>query len=253
METGGNRRSGKDDRGKENEKNSKGKRVKVSEEGNDCPSSWDWRNYKGVISNVLQQHHHFICWAISFIRAVEALYNIGQRVDEQRSYLVNNVKVGKLGLEDRKTLGDFVQKNGLLDEAECSYKRAKGTCAHENPNIERIDRLAIINQVDDADLARLVWRHPVVGVLPMWPDFDEHREGIYRPRERAGINQLHAVLIVGFGVDNNGSYYWIIQNSAGRGWGEGGFGLIHREHRRGRPSLFVEVFYPEKRGYPRKK
>lgn len=76
-----------------------------------------------------------ICWAISFIRAVEALYNIGQRVDEQRSYLVNNVKVGKLGLEDRKTLGDFVQKNGLLDEAECSYKRAKGTCAHENVRI----------------------------------------------------------------------------------------------------------------------
>lgn len=36
--------------------------------------------------------------------------------------------------------------------------------------------MAIINQVDDADLARLVWRHPVVGVLPMWPDFDEHRE-----------------------------------------------------------------------------
>lgn len=75
-----------------------------------------------------------ICWAIAFIRAIEALFNIGKRLEDQRSFsiqhLINNVRLGKYGLEDSKTLGDFVIQHGLLEEGECSYKRTKQTCAH---------------------------------------------------------------------------------------------------------------------------
>lgn len=42
-----------------------------------------------------------ICWVIAFIRAIEALFNIGKRLEEQRSFsiqhLINNVPVNKFG------------------------------------------------------------------------------------------------------------------------------------------------------------
>jgi hypothetical protein len=37
----------------------------------------------------------------------------------------------------------------------------------------------------------------------------------------------HALLIIGFGSDN-GMDYWLVQNSWGTGWGQGGFAKIAR-------------------------
>ncbi|VVB01009.1 unnamed protein product [Arabis nemorensis] len=122
------------------------------------------------------------------------------------------------------------------------------------PKTERIDRFAIIDNVDDVELARLVWKHPVVGVVPVWGDFQLYRQGIYKPPKSSESRTYpiyHAVLIVGFGVDEHGNQFWIIQNSAGLTWGEGGFGRLHRE-RGGRKSLFSQVYYGEKKGYPEK-
>ncbi|CAH2079011.1 unnamed protein product [Thlaspi arvense] len=249
MDIGG-KRSEKDDR-----KKNKGKEKQIVEEEiaeeemprnrkyMDCPVNWDWRLYLGIISNVLTQKHHLICWAIAFIRSVEALFNIGKRLEDQKSFsiqhLINNIEIGSLGLKESTDLGKFVAEKGILEEAECSYTRAKDTCVHENPKMERIDRLVVIKEVDDVDLARLVWKHPVVGVVPLWSDFESYKSGIYRPQKEINL-QLHAILILGFGVDEHGNYYWIIQNSGGRNWGEGGFGRLYRESRRGKLSTWSQ-------------
>lgn len=76
-------------------------------------------------------------------------------------------------MENRNTFGDFVRGNDLLDDAEYSHTRAKGTCLHEkeNPNIRTIDYLVIIDPIADVEFAQLVWQHHVVGTVPMWSDF----------------------------------------------------------------------------------
>jgi len=61
------------------------------------------------------------------------------------------------------------------------------------------------------------------------------------------------VLIVGYDVDTFENYYWMIQNSWGRKWAQRGFGLLHREHKRGRQSLFVQVYYGKKERISRQK
>ncbi|VYS62817.1 unnamed protein product [Arabidopsis thaliana] len=91
----------------------------------DPPPRWVWSGYAGIVSNVLNQKDDPNCWAISFIRAIEAIFNIGKRLDEQRSFfiqhLANNVKIRKYELEDTSTLADFVDQNGILEEGECLY------------------------------------------------------------------------------------------------------------------------------------
>ncbi|GAA35477.2 cathepsin L [Clonorchis sinensis] len=38
----------------------------------------------------------------------------------------------------------------------------------------------------------------------------------------------HAILLIGYGTDENGTPYWLIKNSQGTGWGEQGYGRILR-------------------------
>jgi hypothetical protein len=62
------------------------------------------------------------------------------------------------------------------------------------------------------------------------PDFFSYQDGVYgNTRCTAGsANTMnHALLIIGFGSDN-GADYWLVQNSWGTGWGQGGFAKIAR-------------------------
>jgi hypothetical protein len=60
-------------------------------------------------------------------------------------------------------------------------------------------------------------------------DFFSYRDGIYSGDAKCtstGIN--HALLVVGFGTDSSGQDFWIVQNSWGTSWGQGGFAKIAR-------------------------
>ncbi len=52
------------------------------------------------------------------------------------------------------------------------------------------------------------------------PDFFSYSSGVYSAPStcyKSGIN--HALLIIGFGTDENGVDYWLVQNSWGIEWG----------------------------------
>lgn len=77
-----------------------------------------------------------ICWAISIIRAIEALLNIGRQLSDQRTlsiqHLRNNVKYMENGLLDNLSADSHLIDQGVLDEGECSYGRTASTCEHED-------------------------------------------------------------------------------------------------------------------------
>ena len=54
--------------------------------------------------------------------------------------------------------------------------------------------------------------------------FQFYNTGVYREPECSPENLDHGVLAVGYGVDaHSGEAYWLIKNSWGTSWGDGGF------------------------------
>ena len=71
---------------------------------------------------------------------------------------------------------------------------------------------------------------PVSVMFQVMTDFVSYSDGIYSAGAQctpAGNTINHALLVIGFGTDNNVDY-WLVQNSWGVGWGQGGYGKIRR-------------------------
>ncbi|CAD7975963.1 unnamed protein product [Amoebophrya sp. A25] len=75
---------------------------------------------------------------------------------------------------------------------------------------------------------------PVVALMYLYDDFLVYKSGVYTPMATAtailGKSQeplLHAVKILGWG-EEEGTPYWLIENSFGKEWGEKGVGKIIR-------------------------
>ena len=75
----------------------------------------------------------------------------------------------------------------------------------------------------------LVNQGPLTAMFSVLPCFLSYRDGIYRAQKDCALKSTvkHSLLIVGFGKDQ-GSEYWIVQNSWGQSWGDKGFGKIAR-------------------------
>ena len=59
--------------------------------------------------------------------------------------------------------------------------------------------------------------------------FHHYKGGIYREEECSNKTHNHAVLVVGYGVDeNSGSAYWLVKNSWAETWGEKGYMRLAR-------------------------
>ncbi|KAI6220770.1 Secreted C13 protease-like protein [Aphelenchoides besseyi] len=66
----------------------------------------------------------------------------------------------------------------------------------------------------------------VFGAMQIFEDFLHYRSGVYEVTAGKFIG-LHAVRLVGYGVENNVPY-WLVANSWGRNWGQNGYFKIRR-------------------------
>ncbi|WZZ49280.1 hypothetical protein YC2023_049387 [Brassica napus] len=86
-----------------------------------------------------------------------------------------------------------------------------------------------ISAINDDEFKAIVAQKPVVGILRN----AVLNSRIYRsPRRHVDIS-FHQILIVGYGFDEFGQPYWIIQRSYGKGWENQGFGYVYRRIRSG--------------------
>ena len=219
------------------------------------PSSFDWRNYNGQnwMTSVKNQGGCGSCWAFSAVGVVEAMYNIGTGnpnldLDLSEEYLVADChsyagyQTCCGGWMDKALI--FIRDSGVPDEVclpyvdqyscTCYYGTCDSNCAHSGWGIcsdatcsdkcwDWSDKLQQIDATGSVAPSlvkdNVVDTGPLSVAMGIGSYYGGYLDGdIYRCTDDSGAN--HAVIIAGY--DDAGGY-WIVKNSWGSSFGDGGY------------------------------
>ncbi|XP_061820404.2 pro-cathepsin H isoform X1 [Nerophis lumbriciformis] len=204
------------------------------------PKVVDWRAKGNFVTPVKNQGHCGSCWTFSTTGCLESVNAIatGKLISLSEQQLIdcaqNFNNQGCMGGLPSQAFEYIKYNNGLMTEEDYPYKGYDDTChfhpplaaafVHEVVNISSYDEDAMLDAV-----ARL---NPVTFGFEVTADFMHYKDGVYTSTlcKNTADKVNHAVLAVGYGVDdNNTTPYWIVKNSWGVAWGVDGYFMIERE------------------------
>ncbi|XP_042370270.1 procathepsin L [Plectropomus leopardus] len=202
--------------------------------------SWfvDYRNM-GYVTEVKDQGYCGSCWAFSTTGAIEGqIYKkTGQLVSLSEQNLVDCSKsYGTYGCNGAWMANayDYVVNNGLQSTSSYPYTSVDTQPCYYDSRlaVAHIKDYRFIPKGDEQALADAV---ATIGPITVAVDADHssflfYSSGIYDEPNCNPNNLSHAVLLVGYGSEG-GQDYWIIKNSWGSGWGEGGYMRMIRDGR----------------------
>ncbi|XP_046905539.1 procathepsin L isoform X2 [Hypomesus transpacificus] len=192
--------------------------------------SVDYRT-TGLVTEVKDQGYCGSCWAFSTTGAIEGqiFKKTGQQLSLSEQNLVDCSKpYGTYGCSGAWMANayDYVVSNGLQSTSTYPYTSVDTQpCFYDNhQSVAHISDYRFIPKGDVQALANAV---ATIGPITIALDADHpsflfYSSGIYEEQGCNPNNLSHAVLLVGYGSEG-GKDYWIIKNSWGTGWGEGGF------------------------------
>ncbi|XP_051577258.1 cathepsin S-like [Myxocyprinus asiaticus] len=208
----------------------------VGSSGDPLPDSLDWRE-KGYVTSVKMQGACGSCWAFSSVGALEGLLKktTGKLVDLSPQNLVDcSSKYGNKGCNGgfMSSAFQYVIDNGGIDpESSYPYEGVQGQCRY-NPtqHAANCTKYYFVRQGDEEALKQALFNvGPIsVAIDATRPQFIMYRSGVYNdPTCTKNVN--HAVLTVGYGT-MDGQDYWLVKNSWGTYFGDGGYIRIARNH-----------------------
>ncbi|TVU09732.1 hypothetical protein EJB05_43225 [Eragrostis curvula] len=198
---------------------------------NKLPETKDWRE-DGIVSPVKNQGHCGSCWTFSTTGALEAAYTqaTGKPISLSEQQLVdcagryNNFGCNG-GLPSQAF--EYIKYNGGLDTEEAyPYKGVNGICHYkpENAGVKVLDSVNITLGAEDELKNAVGLVRPVSVAFEVINGFRLYKSGVFTS-DHCGTSPMdvnHAVLAVGYGVEN-GVPYWLIKNSWGADWGDNGY------------------------------
>jgi len=207
----------------------------VSEDEHD---SLDWREL-GAVNPPRSQGQCGSCWAFSAAGAIEGAWQIatGELIDVSEQQLVDcSRRWGNAGCDGgfMDNAYDYaIRVGGLCSEEDYPYEAKQKKC--KNVKCKAAAKLAGYKYVprgNETALKIAVRKAPVAtGISAGNMHFQFYSSGILDGE--CGSSLDHGVSIVGYGSERNetdGSMipYWIIKNSWGTEWGEGGYMRVVR-------------------------
>jgi len=194
------------------------------------PSSVDWRNISGYVNPVRDQGYCGSCWAFSAIASLESQHKryTGRTVYLSEQNLVDCV-YGSDGCNGgwMATAWDYIYRNrGVNTRASYLYTASySGSCFYKSRYVGSRDNgtnYVTNGAASESLLAHAVATYGPVSVAMDATYFQYYSSGIYTD-SRCTTSVNHAVNVVGYTPD-----YFIVRNSWGAAWGEGGYIRVKR-------------------------
>jgi cathepsin L len=191
---------------------------------------WDWRNYNWtVVTDPRDQGPCGADWAIAAIVSIESVDAVktGNLQPFSAQNLIDCDRLDK-GCDGGSISNAFeyisdYQSIHVMKESDYPYTGVKGTCKYDSS--KGVYALTgYTSLTSEAQIVQLVLQLGPGGATidGSQPSFQLYSSGIYNDSACSSTNVNHALGIIGWGTDS-GTDYWILKNSFGTSWGEGGY------------------------------
>jgi len=216
----------------------------------DIPASWDWRNVNGqnFVSPVRDQGQCGSCYAFASMGALEARIRIMSNntqqpiLSPQHAVSCSQYSQACDGGFPYLTAGKFGQDFGIVEEECFPYEGVNGNCLDRCSKPNKLWFTKTYNYIGGYYGAstvtgmqqEILMNGPIPVSFEVLDDFYSYSSGVYTHSGfRSGFNPFvitnHVVVIIGWGVTDDGVKYWTVKNSWGDSWGENGFFRILRD------------------------
>ncbi|MFZ1684342.1 MAG: C1 family peptidase [Candidatus Zixiibacteriota bacterium] len=203
--------------------------------GKSLPAAFDWRTQvPGGMPPIRNQGGCGSCWAFATAGAFECNIKIKDQVnvDLSEQYLVScnpygyNCPNGGWWVHDMHTnVGDPCGSAGAVLEQYDPYQQSDAPCTCPYPHDYKLKGWSYVgaqwSTPSVTQIKQAIYDHgPVSVAVSVNSAFQAYSGGIFNGCNSTSIN--HAVVIVGWD-DSQAGGIWIIRNSWGQYWGEGGY------------------------------
>jgi len=207
------------------------------------PAHVDWRN-QGIVSAVKDQGHCGSCWAFASTATIEShvakasglLFDLS--VQQMAMCAPNPKACGGTGGCEGSTCEiafDYVTNSkGLYQEYAYGYAAYYGedtACTTPPVSAQPVATIDGFVKLGENNYTALMNAIATVGPIAISVDastWHAYSSGIYDGCNQAQPDIDHAVVLVGYGKDDNGDKYWLVRNSWNAKWGEKGYVRIAR-------------------------